>query len=167
MRKIIFFSALAFAFCTSSWAISKLPPEIPIKASGEKVVFSFKAFLDETNDGAIKEIVVCRRLGSRCIERVWDVQFPQGFTEQEMTMFQTYPQAVQREQNPSALYAGGSYTLFVYFHERGKRKMQTVSSTIVGFCLLEDASKLQIQSPRECAERRVREDEGVEKSSSR
>lgn len=131
ITEIVIVGLLTLILAPSSWAISKLPLAIPIKISNEKIVFSFKELLDDANDGEIREIAVCRRFGSLCIKKVADVQFPHDFREQEMTMFQIYPQAVQLQQDSPALHAGGSYTLFVYFRERGRK--QTVSNTIAFF----------------------------------
>lgn len=163
MRNIIFLSALAFAVLPLSWATSKLPPDIPIMLLDEKIVFSFKEIFDQTNDGEITNIAVCRQLGSLCVEEVWVVQFPQGWRAQEITMFQTHPQTVQLKRNPSALHAGGNYALYVDFHERGRRKKQTVNNTITEFCLIQDEARLALQSPHECAVRRVREDKSRDK----
>lgn len=158
MRKFLLLGVMAFVVCNASLARSKLPPDIPIMIADESVVFSFKLLLDETNDGEIREIAVCRRFGSRCTEDVWKIEFPHGLMEQEVRLFQTYPQAVELNRNPSALHADGSYYLYVKFHERGRRKKQTVSSMLRSFCLVEEGARLQLQSPHECIARRVRED---------
>ncbi|WP_269508525.1 hypothetical protein [Burkholderia sp. IMCC1007] len=159
MKKHVLAGLLAFVLCASSWATSKVPPEIQVSVADGKIVFSFRNLLGETNDGEITKIAVCRQSGSRCVEDVWVIRLPSGWQGQELTLFHAAPpEAVVLKNNPSALYAGGSYALYVNFHERGRRKAQTVDNTVTEFCLVQAGGGLHLQPPAACAARRVSED---------
>lgn len=144
------------------WATSKLPPTVPLKVHEGRVIASLTPLIAETNDVEVSEVSLCQRYGSRCFQVIWRIRFSSGFKPDELELFKEYPNATVFEERPTALTAGGSYVLRIYFRELSERPKQTVTSTSAEFCLIENSGMLQVQEESTCLARR--NSENIKKS---
>ena len=135
-------------------AISKMPPDIPIRVESGQVVADLEPLLADTNNPEITRIFLCRRIASRCYETVWAVDLSPGWQQSTLTLFGDYPGANVKTLSLQALQPGGSYNLLIEFNERSRRHKQTVSSLHLEFCLIEEASVWKIQDKKACLVRR-------------
>lgn len=135
-------------------AVSKIPPDIPIRMEAGQPVADLQPLLANANNPEITRAFLCRRTASRCYETIWEVEFPAGWQEPKLKLLGEYPGALVKTSKPEALQPGGSYNLSIEFHERGRWHKQTVSSLFLEFCLLKESGELRVQSKKDCLARR-------------
>lgn len=140
-------------------AVSKLPPRIPVQADSERVTLDLRPLLVETNDVEITRVSVCRRVGSRCHETLWRIEFPSGWRDSEIEVVGHYPNTNVITHIPELLQPGGSYNAFIHFKERSRWHKQTVSSTTVEFCLTGEPGNWKLLDDATCLTRRNAEDQ--------
>ncbi|WP_081818684.1 hypothetical protein [Pseudomonas sp. PH1b] len=141
-----------------AWAVSKRPPNVPVTMESGHPVADLRLLLADTNNLEINQVFLCRRTGAQCYETLWDIDLPDGWIQPRIVLLGDYPGAVVRTMNPEALQPGGSYNLGIYFNERSRWHKQTVSSTFLEFCVIEDDGVWQIQDPALCLARRNAEE---------
>ncbi|PYC29747.1 hypothetical protein DMX08_29210 [Pseudomonas protegens] len=139
-------------------AVSKRPPDIPVMMELRRPVADLGLLLANTKNLEITHVFLCRRTASKCYETLWDIDLPDGWIQSRIVLLGDYPGAVVRTMNPEALQPGGSYNLGIYFNERSRWHKQTVSSTFLEFCVIEDDGVWQIQDPALCLARRNAEE---------
>jgi len=140
-------------------AVSKRPPNIPVQAGAERVTLDLRLLLEETNDVEITRVSVCRRVGSRCHETLWRIEFPARWRGTEIEVLGNYPGSNVTTHMPELLQPGGSYNAFVHFNERSRWHKQTVSNTVVEFCLSGEPSHWKLLDDAACLARRNAEDQ--------
>ncbi|NBF06984.1 hypothetical protein GV819_32480 [Pseudomonas sp. Fl5BN2] len=140
-------------------AVSKMPPRIPVTMESGRLVADLRPLLADTNNLEINQVFLCRRTGVKCYETLWDIDLPTGWIQPKIVLLGDYPGAVVRTMNPEALQPGGSYNLDIYFRERSRWHKQTVSSTFLEFCLIEDGGVLQVQARSGCRARSLAEEQ--------
>ncbi|NBF06985.1 hypothetical protein GV819_32485 [Pseudomonas sp. Fl5BN2] len=142
----------------SIWAVSKMPPDIPVTFESGRPVTDLRLLLADTNNLEIKRVFLCRRTGVRCYETLWSIEFPEGWIQPRIVLSGDYPGAVVKTMNPGALQLGGSYNLYIKFNERSRWHKQTVSSTHLEFCVIEEGGAWQVQDSALCLARRNAEE---------
>ncbi len=135
-------------------AMSKMPPDIPIRVEAGQLVADLQPLLTDANDPEITRIFLCRRTASRCYETVWEADLPSGWQQPQLKLLGDYPGANVKTLSPEALQPGGSYNLLIEFKERSRWHKQTVSSLFLEFCLIEDAGAWEVQDKKACLARR-------------
>lgn len=141
-----------------AWAVSKLPPDIPVTMESGRPVADLRLLLADTNSLEITRVFLCRRTASKCYETLWDIDLPAGWIKPKIELLGDYPGALVRTHNPKGLQPGGSYNLSIHFNERSRWHRQTVSSTLLEFCVIEDGGAWQVQDPALCLARRNAEE---------
>ncbi len=139
-------------------AVSKRPPDVPVTMESGRPVADLRLLLADTNNLEIIRVRLCRRSASRCYETLWDIDLPAGWIQPRIVLLGDYPGAVVKTMNPEALESGGSYNLYIKFNERSRWHKQTVSSTLLEFCVIEDGGAWQVQDPALCLARRNAEE---------
>ena len=138
---------------------SKLPAKVSLLIDGQQVVADLRPLLAETNNVEITRVSVCRRVGSRCHETLWRIEFPAGWHGTEIEVLGDYPGANVITHMPELLRVGGSYNVFIHFNERSRWHKQTVSNTVVEFCLAGEPGNWRLLDDATCLARRNAEDQ--------
>jgi len=121
-------------------------------------IADLRPLLADTNNLEITHVFLCRRTASKCYETLWDIDLPDGWIQPQIELLGDYPGALVRTQNRKALQPGGSYNLNIYFKERGHWHKQTVSSTFLEFCLIDEGEGVKVQESALCLARRNAEE---------
>ncbi|MDP4573510.1 hypothetical protein Q8O96_31065 [Pseudomonas sp. LPH60] len=141
-----------------TWAVSKRPPETPVTINSGRPIADLRPLLADTNNLEITHVLLCRRTASKCYETLWDIDLPDGWIQPQIELLGDYPGALVRTQNRRALQPGGSYNLNIHFKERGRWHKQTVSSTFLEFCLIDEGEGVKVQESALCLARRNAEE---------
>lgn len=142
----------------SAWAVSKRPTDVPVTMESGRPAADLRLLLADTNDLEISQVFLCRRTASKCYETLWDIDLPAGWVQPKIELLGNYPGALVRTYNPGALLPGGSYNLRIHFNERSRWHKQTVSSTLLEFCVISVGGVWQVQEPALCLARRNTEE---------
>lgn len=156
--KTLFVACLLCLGRVQALAVSKLPPQVPVHASSEGVTLDLRPLLAEANDIEITRVSVCRRIGSRCQETLWRIEFPPGWNAEEVKIFGDYLGSSVLLLKPERFQPRGSYNAFIHFNERSRRHRQTVFSIAVEFCLTGEPGNWRLLDEAACLARRNAED---------
>lgn len=154
-RHIVPLFMVTALIATSVQAVSRMPPATPVLIKDNQPVVDLSALLAETNNLEITHVLLCRLGARRCDETIWDIEFPLGWQQPDITLFGNYPGAIVRVLRKEALQPRGSYHLLINFNERSRLHQQTVDNTVTEFCLEDKPDALQVLARADCRARRI------------